>query len=48
MTVDLTKDEVLLLQDAVAAEIARYLMHGVENEDYESLVSAAQKLGLDL
>jgi hypothetical protein len=46
--VELTNHEMLLAQDAVAAELARYLMHGVENEDYEALVCLGQKLGMEL
>lgn len=47
-TIELTKHEVLLAQDAVAAELARYLMHGVENEDYEALIELGRKLGMEL
>ena len=46
--IELTPNEVTVAQDAVAAELARYLMHGVENKDYEALVSVGQKLGIEL
>jgi hypothetical protein len=52
MTVDLEDDEVMLLQDAVAAEMARYLMHWVDDPgyrvSYEALMEAGRKLGLEL
>jgi len=50
LMVELTPDEVVVLQDAVAAELARYLMHWQDDcqDSFDRLTEAGRKLGMEL
>jgi hypothetical protein len=50
LMVELTPDEVVVLQDAVAAEMARYLMYWRDEcqDSFDRLIEAGRKLGMEL